>query len=275
MMNKPFKVNYHSHTKRCGHAIGEDEEYVLAAIAAGYKIYGFSDHVMLPNRTQKGMRGDYPSDALDYFSSVRALAENYKDKIEIHLAFEAEWYYELYASYYDELLKKGIVDYMILGQHCFFYPPMNRFVFYGDLVDEKEATKRYARDLIAGMKSHDFIYVAHPDLFMSWYPKWDDFSRAVAIDIIKAAKEEHMILEVNMGPSRWGIKTGNSLDFQVIYPNEQFWHLVKEEGVPCIVGVDNHRPYELKDSPYDWVRRFLKRHELTPLEKLELPFAKN
>ena len=24
------KFNYHSHTKRCGHAIGEDEEYVLA-----------------------------------------------------------------------------------------------------------------------------------------------------------------------------------------------------------------------------------------------------
>ena len=37
------KFNYHSHTKRCGHAIGEDEEYVLAAIANGYTKMGFSD----------------------------------------------------------------------------------------------------------------------------------------------------------------------------------------------------------------------------------------
>ena len=36
--------NYHGHTKRCGHAVGEDEEYVQAAIAAGYSIIGFSDH---------------------------------------------------------------------------------------------------------------------------------------------------------------------------------------------------------------------------------------
>lgn len=30
--------NYHSHTKRCEHAIGEDEEYVKAAIANGFQV---------------------------------------------------------------------------------------------------------------------------------------------------------------------------------------------------------------------------------------------
>ena len=29
------KYNYHTHTKRCGHAVGEDEEYVIAAINNG------------------------------------------------------------------------------------------------------------------------------------------------------------------------------------------------------------------------------------------------
>ena len=36
--------NYHTHTKRCGHAIGEDEEYVLRAIENGFDEIGFSDH---------------------------------------------------------------------------------------------------------------------------------------------------------------------------------------------------------------------------------------
>lgn len=36
--------NYHTHTTRCMHAIGSEEEYILAAISAGYTELGFSDH---------------------------------------------------------------------------------------------------------------------------------------------------------------------------------------------------------------------------------------
>ncbi len=273
MLNEPFKVNYHSHTKRCGHAEGEDEEFVLSAIKNGYKIYGFSDHVMLPGREQNGMRGSYEKDASDYFRSVRFLQEKYKNKIDIKLAFEAEWYYDAYAQYYDDLLRKGTVDYLIIGQHCYLDEDKNKIVFYGQLKDKKEATIKYMHDLIAGIKSGNFIYVAHPDLFMQWYGIWDDFAKDVALEIIKVAKEENMILELNMGPSRWGKRKGEE-DFEVFYPNEQFWYLVKEEGVSCIIGVDNHRPWELETSPYDWMRRFVKRHDLKPIENLNLPFKK-
>ena len=38
------KNNYHTHTTRCYHASGKDEEYVKAAIKAGIKELGFSDH---------------------------------------------------------------------------------------------------------------------------------------------------------------------------------------------------------------------------------------
>ena len=34
-------ANYHTHTKRCQHAVGEDREYVEAAIAAGIQVLGF------------------------------------------------------------------------------------------------------------------------------------------------------------------------------------------------------------------------------------------
>mgnify|MGYP004576416305 CR=1 FL=1 len=48
-----IRNNYHTHTFRCGHAIGNDEEYVLEAIALGLNTLGFSDHVMLPNVKQE------------------------------------------------------------------------------------------------------------------------------------------------------------------------------------------------------------------------------
>ncbi|MFV0479993.1 MAG: PHP domain-containing protein [Anaerorhabdus sp.] len=41
--------NFHTHTYRCKHAIGRDEEYVIEAIKAGVKVLGFSDHMPFRN----------------------------------------------------------------------------------------------------------------------------------------------------------------------------------------------------------------------------------
>lgn len=273
MNNEPFKANYHSHTKRCGHAEGEDEEFVLSAIKNGFEVYGFSDHIMLPNREQNRMRGSYEKDFDDYVSSIRSLEEKYKNQIEIHLAFEAEWYGDYYAEYYDHLLKDGIVDYLIIGQHCFIDKDLDKIIFYAQLKDKKEATRMYLKDLTSGIRSGNFVYVAHPDLFMQWYGKWDEFAKEIATELIKVAKETGIIFELNMGPSRWG-RTTSGEDFEVFYPNEEFWYLVSEANIPCIVGIDNHRPWELDTTPYDWMRRFIKRHNLHPLERLNLPFKK-
>lgn len=34
-------TNYHTHTTRCGHAEGTEEEYILTALRCGYKVLGF------------------------------------------------------------------------------------------------------------------------------------------------------------------------------------------------------------------------------------------
>ena len=36
-----MKANYHTHTSRCGHASGRDEQYVLSAAACGFESVGF------------------------------------------------------------------------------------------------------------------------------------------------------------------------------------------------------------------------------------------
>ena len=47
----PYKLknNYHTHTLRCGHAIGSDKEYIIKAIEAGYQVIGMSDHINIPD----------------------------------------------------------------------------------------------------------------------------------------------------------------------------------------------------------------------------------
>ena len=74
---KMLKANYHTHTKRCGHAFGEDEEYVLEALGQGMVELGFSDHIMLPGFSQPSIRGEYSLWAQDYFKSINYLKEKY------------------------------------------------------------------------------------------------------------------------------------------------------------------------------------------------------
>ena len=69
-MSMKIDYCYHTHTYRCGHASGKDEEYVLAAIESGIKVLGFTDHVMLPGYPQPGIRGDFAL-LQDYIESLK------------------------------------------------------------------------------------------------------------------------------------------------------------------------------------------------------------
>ena len=37
-------ANYHTHTHRCNHAVGREEDYVKEALKVGLKLLGWADH---------------------------------------------------------------------------------------------------------------------------------------------------------------------------------------------------------------------------------------
>lgn len=266
-MPKGFEHNYHSHTFRCGHASGSDEEYVLAAIEAGFKTIGFSDHVMLPYNSQPGIRGDY-IELEGYASNVSFLKAKYKGKIDILLGFEAEWLGKNMGVYYEKLLSEKGFDYLILGQHCRLEKGMLHW-YRGE--DKKESLKNYAKDITEGMKSGLFAYVAHPDHFMIWYGDWDEECEKAAHKICQVAKEMDLPLEVNMNPSRGGRRNEKGKPVVQIYPYPDFWDIVKEEGCKVILGVDAHNPKDYARQDYEWAFSFCEDHGLKPIGKLNLP----
>lgn len=268
MANKPLTHNYHCHTARCGHAIGEDEEYVLSAIKGGYQFLGFSDHVFLKGIEQPGMRGSYRLLG-DYISSIHSLAAKYEKDISLGLGFESEWLGEDIADYYASLRSKGFVQYLICGQHCFL-DNRNKLRWYIALPDKKEATLRYTDAILKAMDSGLFLYFAHPDYFMTWHNEWDETAEACARRIISKAKEKDIVLEINMGPSRRSETIFHNLKEEYVYPFGPFWDLVVEAKVRTIFGVDAHAPSDLLESPFDYFRLFAKKHGLAPLESLPL-----
>lgn len=87
------QTNFHTHTWRCNHANGSDEEYVLEAIENDFEILGFADHCcwkydsgFVPWIRMKEQ--EFPH----YKSSIMNLKKKYAKDINIRLGMEAEYF---------------------------------------------------------------------------------------------------------------------------------------------------------------------------------------
>lgn len=236
-----IKQNYHTHTSRCGHALGTDEEYVQEAIAFGLTELGFSDHIFLPDHQQIGIRGDY-SMLDDYISSIENLKEKYKDQISIHLGFEAEAMPH-YFPYYRRLLDEGHIEYLILGNHCEI-DSHNQLHFFFSHATKSRDIVRYTNSLVKGIKTGLFKIVAHPDYFMASYFKWNKTCIACSKKICKAAKKYDVILEFNFGAVRRG-KHLMGQEYRFNYPYNKFWEIAKKYKCKVMIGLDAHSPGDI------------------------------
>ena len=230
----PIKCNYHAHTIRCGHATGTERAYIEAAIRGGFRVLGFSDHVPYPfldghvshmRMTLGQTRG--------YFDTLLRLKEEYKDQIEIHIGFEAEYDRESFPRL-KAFLDDYPCEYLIQGQH--FLAVEHEQVYSGMRMTDPDLLRAYADRLVAGMESGHFLYVAHPDLpdFRGSNAEY----RRIMRPVCQAARACGMPLEINL----LGLLQGRA------YPAERFFTLAASEGCKAIIGMDAHAPEMLSSE---------------------------
>ena len=229
-------ANYHTHTPRCGHALGSERDYAEVALEAGIKILGFSDHT--PYRYPDGGTGSrrvrMPPEALPgYAAAVRALAAEYRGSLEILLGLEVE-YYPFYFSRLVELLRRSGVEYMILGQHFIGNEIGERYC--GTAVGDEAMLTRYVDQSIEALKTGLFSCFAHPDLL--GFAGDDKVYEAQMRRLCRAARETDTPLEINL----LGIREGRQ------YPAERFWQIAAAEGNEVLIGADAHLPEHLLDA---------------------------
>ena len=220
-------VNLHTHTTRCHHAEGTDEEYVLAAIDRGFKTLGFSDHT--PHRYPDGFVSRVrmtPVQLPEYADSIRALKEKYADQITIHLGVEAEYFPELFSDTL-ALLRENGVEYMLLGQH--FLVPGEAYNCASPTEDES-LLESYCNLVIQAMETGLFTYVAHPD-FVNFVGERNIYERHMR-RLCRTAKGCDIPLEIN--------KLGLLVERH--YPSNRFFSIVAEEGCKVVIGSDAHKP---------------------------------
>lgn len=226
-----MKVNLHTHTARCMHAVGADEEYVRSAIDWGLQILGFSDHTphLYPEGHVSTVRMT-PEQLPEYADSIRSLQTKYADNIRVLLGAEVEYFPAMFADTLGMLRDNGI-EYMILGQHHIGNEIGQPHCAHP--TGDAEVLQSYCDQVIAGMETGLFTYLAHPDFinFMGDDKVYEKHMRRVC----RCAKEGNIPLEVNM----LGLRQGRH------YPNDRFFALVAEEGCPVVIGSDAHKPEQV------------------------------
>ena len=231
------------------------------ALMRGLSVLGFSDHASYPDSTH----GRMPYEDLPiHFAEIDRLAELHKSEIVIRKGLEIE-YLPRYRGYYEDLLTRRGLDYLLLGEH-----------FYDDhgsepLIMSARSTEEiilYARAIADALKTGCFAMLAHPDLFAMNHFAWDaNCDRATAI-ILEAAERTGTVIEYNANGYRRGIHPYPDGD-RYMYPHPAFWRAASKARVSVIIGADAHEPCQVWDEQMEKAQRALRDLGITPLEHME------
>ncbi|MBE6989972.1 MAG: PHP domain-containing protein [Ruminococcaceae bacterium] len=250
-------ANYHTHTWRCNHAEPDERAYIEAAIAAGIRILGFADHTPcpFPDGHTSYFRMSLAQSG-DYFATIRRLRDEYAGQIEIYAGVEAEYYPDLFPALVDHLRQQGC-EYMLLGQH--FLLNEEDGIYNGRPTTDEKRLIQYVDQVIEGLSTGRFTYLAHPDLLL--LEGNEPAYRLHMRRLCRAARKMDIPLELNL----LGLREGRH------YPRRAFWELAAAEGNRVVLGVDAHQPEALCRPDIEaTARRFLADLGLTPEDAVPL-----
>lgn len=251
-----MKYNFHTHTKRCGHAVGEDEEYIVSAINNNYKVLGISDHNPYRNMSVPLQRMEW-NDYSNYLDDIKKLKNKYNKDIKMYIGLECEYY----PTIKDDLIELSkYCDYMILGQH--HYLSENGTQVYKTQEELTEMTNCISE----GMRSNLFLYLAHPDYYLITRPVWDELAIKICHTICKASLKYDVPLEINCN----GIVRKKELGIEIGYPYSPFWKIVGEYGCKVCYGVDAHNPNRFSIDYQDEIGKLVKDNNLNIISSNEL-----
>jgi histidinol-phosphatase (PHP family) len=256
--------NYHTHTYRCQHATGDVIDYAKAAIEAGLTTLGMSDHAALPDNRWNNVRMSMPE--LDDYEEAIELARKDCPDLTILKGMECEYVEEFHSYLEDELLGVRGFDYLIGAGH---YTPfeggwLNSF----EELNKAAHLRAYASFLGKIMSTGLFAFIAHPDIFGCSNDKWNDDLTECSHDILQAAVETGIPLEIN-GLGLRKIPKQTSEGPRPQYPWIPFWEIAQEYPIKVICNSDAHHPKDVAGK-LDETEQLARRFNLNLLEELPI-----
>jgi len=234
--------NLHTHTTYVdGHVSAE--EMVKAAIEKGGTSIGFSEHSHVPFDPNYSLKID---DTPKYIDEINALKKKYKDKIEIYLGIEVDYFTDFVPSGLDYII--GSVHHIKCGEKYVTVDALadtlinaaNEY-FVGDFYALAE---RYFETISDIMNKTNADIIAHFDLLAKHnvgnglFDETNPRYKAAAIDSMKEILKKNNLFEINTGAM---FRLGKLEQ----YPATFLLKELLERGGEVILSSDTHDPKSL------------------------------
>lgn len=245
-------TNYHSHSLYCdGRANMED--FIRFALSEGFTSYGFSSHAPLPFSTAWTMEWDSMDDYLAEFHRLKA---KYTGQIELYIGLEIDYLNEE-SNPSVTRFRELPLDYRIGSVHLLYDDK-------GEIVDVDVTADKFRR-LVDKHFNGDLVRVVH-----LYYDRLMRMVELGGFDIIGHADKMHynasayhpglldeswydaLIQEYFDAIARKGyiveINTKSYLELGTFYPNERYFPVLLEKGIPVQVNSDSHYPERINNG---------------------------
>ena len=247
--------NFHTHSNYCD-GKATLREMVDFAVSHGFTALGFSGHGPLPFKNTYSIT-DYEG----YCREVRALQEEYRDRIEISLGLEIDYVPGMLEDF-TPLIEQGHLDYTIGSVHLIPAPGItphdsddlwmidgSRYETYDEGLhrlfggDIHRGVRAYFHQQNAMLERNRPTIVGHPDKIVMhnrdrYFHEDEPWYRDLALETIHLIKELGLICEINTR----GIYKGRHTDY---YPGKWLINEMKTLRIPVIVSTDAHMPDDL------------------------------
>ncbi len=253
-MDLSIKFDLHTHHDRCGHAVGSIRDYIESAIKSGLNVIGISDHSPYFSSEE-----DQPfphismakSQFQQYVKEVLKLKEEYRDKIEVLLGVESDFFpedAEIYRTYYDPFP----FDYIIGSVHQVEGVSIFKKGIWDQLTDQEKIIKKetYYSLIEQSAKSGMFQILGHIDAMKGFYPSFSAIQTAAVEHTLKVISDCEIAIEINT--------SGKTKDAGGWYPSDDILELALHYGGKVTFGSDAHDPQRVGDE-FDEVQKHLKK----------------
>ncbi|MBU9713128.1 histidinol-phosphatase [Evansella tamaricis] len=248
-----MKFDLHTHHERCGHAVGKIQDYIESAIEKEFTVIGIADHTPYFSSKEDQL---FPGIAMaksqytEYIREVLQLKEYYKEKIDVLLGIESDFFpdhIETYRQHFDPYP----FDYIIGSVH--YVDEINIFKKgrWDGLTEEQQVqTKENYYQLIKhSAKSGLFQILGHIDAMKGFYPPFSSIQTDVVQKTLKVIGEVGIAIEVNT--------SGKTKDVGGWYPSDDILEMACHYGVNVTFGSDAHHPSRIGDD-FELVEQYLK-----------------
>ncbi len=260
------KTNFHTHSNYCD-GKATLREMVDFAVAHNFTALGFTGHCPLPFDNTYSIT-DYEG----YCNEVRALKEEYADRIEISLGLEMDYVPGMLEDF-SPLIKQGGLEYTIGSIHLIpaegsaprsaddlWMIDGSRYQTYDEGLmkhfggDIRRGVRAYFHNENVMLERNRPTIVGHPDKIVMhnrdrYFTEDEPWYRDLALETIHLIKELDLICEINTR----GIYKGRHADY---YPGKWLIQEMKQLHIPVLVSTDAHAPEDLlrTEGAYEYLQ---------------------